>query len=42
LQEFIAETFARISDAMQARSDQLIERILALDNSLGAAARRKP
>jgi hypothetical protein len=42
IQEFIAEEFARITDALQARSDQLIEKLITLDASLGANAKRKP
>jgi hypothetical protein len=41
VQEFIAEEFARVADVLQARSDQLIEKLLSLDASLGATAKRK-
>jgi hypothetical protein len=41
LQEYIAESNARIADALQARHDELVEKLINLDNSLATAGVRK-
>jgi hypothetical protein len=41
LQEYMAESNARILDALQARHDELVEKLLNFDTSLAAGSLKK-